>query len=181
MLSNWRLYTLCFSTKIWKTDSTRKFSTWDYSYEKGPINNLSRSLHPKGWTARSKSPIIQQSSSLTPDSTLSKHSSILPTQPVALTKPSNTISKFSQSRKRFYTDAFSSEPTRDDDRYTSPHHSNTHSQYPTPTSFSQPASPNKSPQKMSDTEYMPSTQPLVPDDSPWRSIPSRKPNSRYIQ
>lgn len=149
--------------------------------KKGPINNLSRSLQPKGWTARSKSRIIQQSSPLTPDSTLSKISSILPTQPVALTEPRNTISKLSESPKRSYTDAFSSEPTRDDDLYTSPHHPNTNSQYPTPTSSSQPASPNKSPQMMSDTEYMPSTQPLVPDEPPRRSIRSRKPNSRYIQ
>ena len=67
--------------------------------KKETINNPTRSLQPKGWIARSKSRILQQSSLTIPDP-LTKRSPSAPQQPVAFTESTDTISKFSESPKR---------------------------------------------------------------------------------
>ena len=141
------------------------------------LTDSTQYLQPKSWTARSKSRILQQSpttklatmNDITSSSQYQTNSSLLPT---------NNNSNLSLLPKRSHTEAFST--INDDELYSPPNCSRHNPQGPTPISSSLPVSPILQAAVISDNEYIPSTQLLLPDDPPRRSAWARKPNSRFL-
>ncbi|RPA91338.1 hypothetical protein L873DRAFT_1819673 [Choiromyces venosus 120613-1] len=85
--------------------------------KKGMATSFTQHSQLKGWTARSKSPIIQQNLVSKPH-TLSDITSSSPPQPPSPSLPINQNYNLPPSPKRSHTEAFSS--VNDGDLYTTP-------------------------------------------------------------
>ena len=144
---------------------------------RGITSDSTRHLQPKGWTARYKSRMLQQSPIAEP-ATLNDIPSSSQSQSNSSLLPTNNNSNLSLLPKRSHTEAFS--PINDDDLYSPPNPSHNHPQVPTPISSSQPESPILQAAVISDNKYIPSAQPLPLDEPLRRSGRSRKPNSRFL-
>ena len=144
-------------------------------------NSFTQSAQSKSWTARSKSRLLQQNLP-TRSNTLSDATTISPLPLVTPSTSTGPKTKLPKSPKRSHTQAFYSKPDTQnvDNSSTSSSLPPSNAQFPTPTSSSQPESPLSSPEIVSDNDYIPATQPLPAEESPRRSIRSRKPNSRFI-
>jgi len=147
--------------------------------KKGITTDSSQSLQPKGWTARSKSRMIQQSP-IAEHATLKDITSSSRYQPNSSLLPTNDNPNLSPLPKRSHTEAFSTINYSDDDLYSPPNPSRNNPQAPTPESSCQSEPPVLQAAVISDNEYIPSTQPLLPDEPPRRSARTRKHNSRFL-
>lgn len=147
--------------------------------KKGMSTDSTQLLQPKSWTARSKSRILQQSPP-TKLATLNDITSSSQYQANSSQLPTNNNPNLSSSPKRSHREAFS--PINGDDLYTPPNSSRQNSHIPTlnPSSSSLSESPILQTEVISDNEYIPSTQPPLPNEPPRRSARPRKPNSRFL-